>query len=73
MSWVNLSIKSPYNVLWFNKADSWPTVAQPLAGRQFFWGAVLYFFHILFTWKDRTLTQDNWTVLIFMNFLIYYF
>ena len=53
------------------------TVGQPLPNcwlvNSFFGGAVLYFFHILFTWKDRTLTQDNWTVLIFMNFLIYYF
>ena len=38
MSWVSLTIKSPCNVLWFNKADSRPTVAQLLAGLQFFWG-----------------------------------
>ena len=39
MSWVSLTIKSPYNVLWFDKGDSRPTVAQLLAGQQFFWGS----------------------------------
>lgn len=52
-----------------------PTVGQLLPDcwlvDSFLGGAVLYFFQILFTWKDRTSTQDNSTVLIFMNFLIF--
>lgn len=54
MSWVSLTMKSSYDALRFNKADSQPTVARLSAGWQFFLGAVLYFFQILCTWKDRT-------------------